>query len=111
VAETATEESTRAASVEAETADVTTAADASTAENQSPNNAGKYIYAGVSLPGIKANTVITGAIPEVLNVPFVKDLVIPVEEYTNFLKKKAVTNSREAFCYRKSAEYAKTLKK
>ena len=72
---------------------------------------GKYIYAGVSLPGIKSNTVFSGKIPEKLNIPFIRELVIPVEKYPEFIKRKAVTSSREAYCYRKSAEYADELKK
>lgn len=70
-----------------------------------------HIYVGVSLPGIPANTTITGKIPAKLDVPFVRELVIPIDELPEFIKKKSVTNSREAFCYRKSAEYAKELSK
>lgn len=78
------------------------------AENQT---AASYIYVGVSLPGIPANTTITGNIPTKLDVPFVRELVIPTEALSEFIKKKSVTNSREAFCYRKSVEYAKELSK
>lgn len=69
------------------------------------------MYVGASLPGIPSNTIFKGTIPEKLKVPFVKELIIPVENYPSFLQKKGVTTSREAFCYRKSAEYAAELKK
>lgn len=75
------------------------------------NHKATHIYVGVSLPGIPANTTLTGKIPTKLDVPFVRELVIPIDEFPNFIKKKSVTNSREAFCYRKSAEYAKELNK
>ena len=81
----------------------TTAADTLAAEQP-------MIYAGVSLPGVPEGTVFTGPTPKVLDEPFVKELVIPLEKYPDFLKKKGVTTSREAFCYRKSAEYLKRLR-
>ncbi len=71
----------------------------------------KYIYVGASLPGINTNTVFTGEIQKILDVPFVRELVIPVDKFTEFIKKKSVAESREAFCWRKSAEYAKTLRR
>ena len=71
---------------------------------------GKMIYAGASVPGMKANTVFTGKIPEILDVPFVRDLCIPIDDYTEFLKRKAVTGSYEAVCYRQSVKYASELK-
>lgn len=92
-----------------ETGDVENMADAPAAENQTEESV--HIYVGASLPGIKSNTTIKGKIPEILDVPFVRELVIPLNKFTDFIKKKAVTDSREAFCYRKSAEYAKTLQK
>lgn len=67
------------------------------------------IYVGASLPGMKSNTVITGKLPKVLDEPFVRELVIPTEDFALFTKKKNVSESREAFCYRKSVEYAKRL--
>lgn len=99
---TVAETKTETVAAESETA----AADASAAENQTV-----YMYVGASLPGIKANTIISGEIPEILDVPFVRELLIPVDEFTKYVKRKSVTDSREAFCFRKSAEYAKTLKK
>lgn len=69
------------------------------------------MYVGAALPGIPSNTIFKGTTPEKLNVPFVRELIIPVEDYPKFLQKKGVTTSREAFCYRKSAEYAAELKK
>lgn len=92
-----------------ETGNVENMADAPAAENQTEESV--HMYVGASLPGIKSNTTIKGKIPEILDVPFVRELVIPLDKLTDFIKKKAVTNSREAFCYRKSAEYAKTLQK
>jgi len=72
----------------------------------------KRIYVGASVPGYKTSTVFEGEeIPDVLNVDFVRDLCIDVSKVGEFYKKKAVTDSREAFCYRKSVEYAKSLKK
>ncbi|MGN0108146.1 MAG: hypothetical protein ACI4A5_10690 [Hominilimicola sp.] len=71
----------------------------------------KRIYVGASVPGYKTSTVFEGEeIPDVLNVDFVRDLCIDVKKIGEFYKKKAVTDSREAFCYRKSVEYAKSLK-
>lgn len=100
-----------AEAIEKSPIDITDAAqvkdDAAKATENDKDN--KVIYVGASLPGIKSNTVIKGKIPEKLNVPFVKDLVIPINEFTAFLKKRAQTNSREAYCYKKSVEYAKTL--
>lgn len=91
------------------------------AENQTPitpttlettSEAKKRIYVGASVPGYKTSTVFEGEeIPEILNVDFVCELCIDISEISNFYKKKAVTDSREAFCYRKSVEYAKSLKK
>lgn len=81
-----------------------------TAENASAA-ADKKIYVGASLPGMKTNTVIKGTIPEKYNVPYVRDLFIPEDKFTEFLKKKSVTGSYEAFCYRKSAELAQSLNK
>lgn len=70
----------------------------------------KRVYLGVSLPGYKTSTVFEGEkIPKVLDVPFVRELCIDLDKVGEFYKKKAVTNSREAFCYRKSAEYAKEI--
>lgn len=69
------------------------------------------MYVGASVPGMKKNTVFTGEIPEILDVPFVRELCVDIENVNNFHKKMAVTSSREAFCYRKSVEYAQTLKK
>ena len=60
---------------------------------------------------MKSNTVFTGDIPKELDVDIIRELVIPVSQFTDFLKKKSVTTSREAIYFRKSAEYAKTLKK
>lgn len=72
----------------------------------------KRIYVGASVPGFKTSTVFEGEeIPEVLDVDFVRDLCIDIHKIGEFYKKKAVTDSREAFCYRKSVEYAKSLKK
>lgn len=71
----------------------------------------KRIYVGASVPGFKTSTVFEGEeIPDILNVDFVRDLCIDVEKIGEFYKKKAVTDSREAFCYRKSVEYAKSFK-
>ena len=100
----ANETTKTAATVRAETK----TADARTAENISTRS---LIYVGADLPGIKANTVFTGELPKILDVPFVRELVIPVDGITEFLKKKAVTESRAAFCYRKSVEYAESLKR
>ncbi len=70
----------------------------------------KRVYLGASLPGYKTSTVFEGEkIPKVLDVPFVRELCVDVEKAGEFYKKKAVTDSREAFCYRKSAEYAKEI--
>lgn len=69
------------------------------------------MYVGASVPGMKKNTVFTGEIPKILDVPFVRELCVDIENVNNFHKKMAVTSSREAFCYRKSVEYAQTLKK
>lgn len=90
------------------------------AENQTPTDpttletapmVRKRIYVGASVPGFKTSTVFEGEeIPKVLDVDFVRDLCIDVEKIGEFYKKKAVTDSREAFCYRKSVEYAKSLK-
>lgn len=77
------------------------------AENQT--TAPTHIYVGATLPGVPENTVFSGKTPDILNVPFVCELVIPIDKLTEFIKKKSVTTSREAFCYRKSAEYAKKL--
>lgn len=82
-----------------------------TAQTIKPDNEIKKIYVGASVPGIKSHTVFTGDIPKVLDIPFVRELCIDVDKLTVFLKKKAVTSSREAFCYRKSVELAKELKK
>lgn len=72
----------------------------------------KRIYVGASMPGFKTSTVFEGEeIPTVLDVDFVRDLCIDISKIGDFYKKKAVTDSREAFCYRKSVEYAKSLKK
>ena len=97
-----------AADAKAERANETEAkASVSAAEKQTDE---RLIYVGADLQGMKANTVFTGKAPKVLDVDFVRELVIPVDKLTEFLKKKAVTTSREAFCWRKS-EYARTLKK
>ncbi|NDO20208.1 hypothetical protein FMM68_11175 [Lachnospiraceae bacterium MD329] len=90
------------------------------AENQTPTTPAtleitptvrKRIYVGASVPGYKTSTVFEGEeIPDVLNVDFVRDLCIDVSKVGEFYKKKAVTDSREAFCYRKSVEYANSLK-
>lgn len=90
------------------------------AENQTPTAPAtlettsatrKRIYVGASVPGFKTSTVFEGEeIPDILNVDFVRDLCIDVEKIGEFYKKKAVTDSREAFCYRKSVEYAKSFK-
>ena len=69
------------------------------------------MYMGVSVPGMKSGTVFVGNIPKVIDVPFVRELCIPLEQVAKFNKEKAVTTSRAAFCYRKSAELAKKLKK
>lgn len=79
--------------------------------NGAAKTSGKsLIYVGADLPGFKANTVFSGEIPKKLDVDFVRELVISVDELPAFLKKKAVSTSREAFCYRKSVEYANTFK-
>lgn len=110
--ETAVEEKTETpANVKEETEEIESEIIVSSDDSKTENKNDKYIYVGVSLPGIKSNTVITGKIPEILNVPFIRELVIPIERFTDFLKNKANTESRAAFCYRKSAEYAKTLTK
>lgn len=87
------------------------------AENQIPatlemeTTVRKRIYVGASVPGFKTSTVFEGEeIPEALDVDFVRDLCIDIHKIGEFYKKKAVTNSREAFCYRKSLEYANRLK-
>ena len=123
----AVEVSTDAAAIEtdetAATAGANTAENATTpaAENQMSTDpttlettptARKRIYVGASVPGLKTSTVFEGEeIPKVIDVDFVRDLCIDVEKIGEFYKKKAVTDSREAFCYRKSVEYAKSLKK
>ena len=81
------------------------------AEKKQEDAVRKRIYVGASVPGFKTSTVFEGEdIPAVLDVDFVRDLCIDIEKLGEFYKKKAVTDSREAFCYRKSAEYAKSLK-
>lgn len=79
------------------------------AEAETSTPAKARMYVGASLPGIEKNTVFEGTTPPKLNVPFVCELVIPVENYPSFIQKKGVTSSREAFCYRESAKYAKKL--
>lgn len=77
------------------------------AVNEKPE---KLIYVGASVPELKQNTVFIGEIPEILNVPFVKELCIRVSEYGRFIRNVKDKNSREAFCYGKSAELAESLK-
>ncbi len=79
------------------------------AKNEHRASRDTRMYVGASLPGIKSNTVISGALPKVLDEPFVRELVIPPNEFAQFLKKKSMAESREAFCYRKSVEYADKL--
>lgn len=103
----AAEKSKRAAAAVPERKDVDTQTSGAAAENHK----GTMIYVGASLPGIKSNTALTGTVPAKLNVPFIRELVIPIEDFTGFLKKKAQAGSREDFCYRKSVEYAGILSK
>ncbi|MDO5397470.1 MAG: hypothetical protein Q4G33_06030 [bacterium] len=67
------------------------------------------IYAGASLPGARCSTVFKGELPEILHREYISELCIPVEEFSEFLKKKNVTSSREALCYRKSVQLAAEL--
>lgn len=69
------------------------------------------VYIGADLPGVKSGTVFSGDVPEKLNRPFINELVVPLAELTKALKKKSITESRLAYCYRKSAEYARELGK
>lgn len=67
------------------------------------------IYAGASLPGIKSHTVFKGKIPDVIDKPFIKELVIPLEKLSDFERKVKIKGSREEFCYKKSVELAAGL--
>ncbi len=69
------------------------------------------VYIGADLPGVKSGTVFSGGIPEKLNRPYINELVVPLSELTTALKKKSITESHIAYCYRKSAEYARELGK
>ena len=69
----------------------------------------KLIYAGASVPGMRANTVFEGNIPSVLNVPFVRDCCIEPSQYGKWIKDKLNPKSHAAFCYKKSVEYAGEL--
>lgn len=69
------------------------------------------VYIGADLPGVKSGTVFSGDVPEKLNRPFINELVVPLAELTNALKKKSITESRLAYCYRKSVMYARELGK
>lgn len=107
-----------AAESTAEETNKNTAPAASTGETKAPSaKPGKtqqeksLIYVGADLQGFKTNTVFSGEIPKKLDVDFIRELVISVDDLPQFLRKKAVSTSREAFCYRKSVEYANTLRK
>lgn len=93
----------------------TTAKKAVQTPEQTPEQtapAKRYIYAGASIPGsVKKYTVIEGEIPEALDRPFVKNLVVPVESFGELKKKLSVTGSFEAYCYRESVKYANKLAK
>lgn len=67
------------------------------------------IYTGASLPGIKSHTVFKGKIPGVIDKPFIKELVIPLEKLSDFERKVKIKGSREEFCYKKSVELAAGL--
>lgn len=69
----------------------------------------KLIYVGASVPGMRANTVFEGDMPEVLNVPFVRDCCIELSQFGKWAKDRLDPKSRAAFCYSKSAEYAGRL--
>lgn len=84
-------------------------ADASAAENH--ETAQRRVYVGVTLPGARANTVFDGKLPEILSRPYISELVVPLDKLTEIKKNLAVTTSRAALCYRKSAALAAKMKK
>lgn len=91
--------------------DTEAAAAAVTTEKPAPQTeaARKLIYVGASVPGMRANTVFEGSIPEVLDVPFVRDCCIELSQFGKWTRDKLDPKSRAAFCYSKSVEYAINL--
>ncbi len=71
----------------------------------------KKIYVGATVPGMKQNTVFVGDIPDILNVPFVRELCMEISQYGKFINDLKDKSSRAAFCYNKSVELAESLKK
>lgn len=66
----------------------------------------KRIYTGATVPGMKQNTVFTGGIPTVLDVPFVRELCMELKDYSKYVKDRRDPQSRATFCYKKSVELA-----
>lgn len=75
------------------------------------NRENQLVYIGADLPGLKSNTTLTSGIPTQYNKDFIRELFVPVEKFAEAIKRKNVTTSRIAYCYRKSAEYANNLRK
>lgn len=66
----------------------------------------KRIYTGATVPGMKQNTVFTGSIPAVIDVPFVRELCMELKDYGRYVKDRRDPQSRATFCYKKSVELA-----
>lgn len=77
-----------------------------TAITEADNSPVKRIYTGATVPGMKQNTVFTGNIPTVLDVPFVRELCMSLKDYGRYVKDRRNPQSRATFCYKKSVELA-----
>nr|DAW23839.1 MAG TPA: hypothetical protein [Caudoviricetes sp.] len=72
----------------------------------------KKIYVGASLPGIRSYTVFAGEVPAQLKeIPFVKELVIPLNQLAKYERNKREDGTREQFCYEQSVIYTQQLRK
>ena len=79
------------------------------AEPQTEQNTERLIYVGASVPGMRMHTVFTGGIPKALDVPFVRECCIRLEDFGKWTRDKLEPTSRASFCFNKSVELAGRL--
>lgn len=68
------------------------------------------VYAGATVPGFRTNTIFTGPMPEVINVPMVRNLCVPLSEFPKVMMERKQPGTRAYICHNESMKLAEKLK-